>query len=151
MVDKMDLVTKTLSKPNLVNYIQDNLEDLWIGTVLQGYRYMDNKQKGTFGEKFAEDYLKSLNFKVSGCTGSNADYDMVVNNLKVEVKFSIAQTDADKHGIKRLMKDRFMMNHIGIGKEYDRLLFIGIEMDLEYFNIAKARIEQKQNESSLPI
>jgi hypothetical protein len=127
MVGKMDQITKTLSNPDLLYYIQDNLEDLWRGTVLQGYRYMDNKQKGVFGEKFAEQYLRDLNFTVTGRTGGNVDYDLVINGLKVEVKFSVTQTHTDKKtGEKRLIKDRFLINHVGVGKDYDRLLFIGI-------------------------
>lgn len=129
-------VTEILSQPDLINYIKDNLEDLWKGTFLQGYRYMDNKQKGNFGEKFAEKYLKSLNFKVSGRIDGDADHDMIVDNYKVEIKFSIAQTETNKKtGVKRLVKDRFMMNHVGIGKNYDRLIFIGINPNFEQSRI----------------
>lgn len=125
-------VSSVLSLPKLSNYIKNNLDDLWYGTFLQGYRYMDNKQKGAFGELFAEEYLKSNKFKVSGRENGNSDHDMVVNSLKVEVKFSVAQTSTNKKtGEKKLVKDKFMMNHVGIGKDYDRLLFIGINPEFE--------------------
>jgi len=130
-------VSAVLSNPKLTDYIKGNLDDLWFGTFLQGYRYMDNKQKGAFGELFAEEYLTSKKFKVTGRENGNSDHDMVVNGLKVEVKFSIAQTNTNKKtGVKKLIKNKFMMNHVGVGKDYDRLLFIGINPNFEESRIA---------------
>lgn len=121
------LIENVLAMPKLTNYIKENLDDLWRGTFLQGYRYMGNKQKGVFGELFALEYLKSKGFKVNGRQNNDTDYDLLVEGLRVEVKFSVALTETNKKtGVQRLVKDKFMMNHIGIGKDYDRILFIGI-------------------------
>lgn len=125
-------VKKTLSSPNLSAYIKSNLDDLWYGTFLQGYYYLSSKTKGVFGELFTESYLKEKGFKVSGREGGSSDHDMVVDGIKVEVKFSVAQTDRNKKtGVKKIVKDRFMMNHVGIGKDWDRLLFVGINPNFE--------------------
>lgn len=119
-------LSSLLMESDLTGYISKNLSDLWEGTPLQGYKWLDNKQKGAYGEAVAEKLCLSLGLKVTRRT--NSDHDMVVNGYKTEIKFSIAQTNKQKTGIN---KDVFMMNHVGIGKDYDRLLFIGMNPKFE--------------------
>ena len=128
-------VSSILANSNLKNYIKGNLDDLWFDTPLQGYRYMDNKQKGAYGEIFADMICKSYKLKITGRDGGCADHDMVVNNIKTEVKFSVAQTATKNKNkpneYKHLVKDRFMVNHVGVGKGWERLLIIGINPNFE--------------------
>lgn len=119
-------LSSLLTESDLTGYISKNLSDLWEGTPLQGYKWLDNKQKGAYGEAVAEKLCLSLGLKVTHRI--NSDHDMVVNRYKTEIKFSIAQTNKQKTGIN---KDVFMMNHVAVGKDYDRLLFIGINPKLE--------------------
>jgi len=119
-------LSSLLMESDLTGYISENLSDLWEGTPLQGYKLLDNKQKGGYGEVMASKLCEQLGLKVTNRV--NSDHDMVVNGYKTEVKFSIAQTNKDKTAIN---KDVFMMNQVGVGKDYDRLLFIGINPNFE--------------------
>lgn len=126
----MKKISEILSDSSLTDYIKSNIADEWHGTVLQGYPWLGSKQKGVFGELFSDQFLLERNFIVSHST--NSDHDRVVNGIKTEIKFSAALTETNKKtGIKRRIKDKFMMNHIGIEKDWDRLIFIGINPNVD--------------------
>jgi len=117
---------------SLQEYISQNLYDPWIDTPFKGYRYMDNKQKGELGERYATLMLEHLGHNVEMPHSSTAGYDRIVNGIKTEIKFSLAHTDNKK---KCLKKDMFTLNHVSHGKDWERLLFVGINREPEDMRI----------------
>lgn len=109
--------------PELLEYIQNNISDFWLTTPFAGYRHMDNKQKGQYGEKYTELLLKSLNHDVQRPLKEGGGHDLMVNGIRTEVKFSLAHTDKNKG---RIRESQFTMNHVSAGKDWERLIFVGI-------------------------
>ena len=122
------LIEKSFSDANLSDYISENLNDPWHGTQWQGYRYLDNKQKGELGERFVESLMDNMGHKVDRAVSSTAGHDRVIDGVLTEIKFSIAQTSKDKKEIK---DDTFIINHVGEKKDWERLIFVGINRNKE--------------------
>ena len=107
-------------------YVDANTSDPWENTPFEGYAFMNPKQKGEFGERFATKLLQQAGHKVERAHTSTAGYDRLVNGKKVEIKFSLANRDKRNGGVK---KDVFVLNHVSMAKDWERLLFIGINPD----------------------
>lgn len=107
----------------LTGYIGQKLFDPWIGTPFQGYRNLDNKQKGNYGEYLVEKFFLSYNRNVMPPLGTNAGHDRIVDGYLTEIKFSLAHTNHKKMCAK---VDTFTMNHVSLGKDWERLVFVGI-------------------------
>jgi len=98
----------------LQRYIQSNLKDPWINTPFEGYTYLNPKQKGNFGEQFVSKLLES-NHTIE--KPSNTGHDRIIDTIKSEIKFSLACKG---------IKDKFTINHVSKNKDWDRLIFCGI-------------------------
>ena len=110
------------------NYIIDNsiknyiTENPWKNTPYEEYYSINNKTKGAVSEIILENILKNIfNFNVS--ERINEGHDRIVNNIKTEFKFSLAT--------KRNIKHQYMFNHIALEKDWDRIIFCGINGDLQ--------------------
>lgn len=93
----------------------------WIGTPLESYYYLNPKNKGIYGEQFvkiicAELYHYSINER------TNPAHDLIINNFKSEIKFSAAS--------ERNFEYMFTFNHIAFNKDWERIIFCGINGDL---------------------
>ena len=104
---------------DLRNYIKENQGDPWAGTPVEGYVTIENGQKGEFGEMFVENYMRHLGYTVEKRT--DVGHDRIIDGKKVEIKFSIANK---VKGVPR--KDRYLINHISLSKDWGRLIFFGI-------------------------
>ena len=114
---------KIAEDPELLNHIQKKLYDPWRETPFQGYRYLDNKQKGDYGELFVSKYMRMLGHDVKDTRLNNGGHDRIINDHLVEIKFSLAHTDHKKQCVK---PDTFTMNHVSLEKDWERLIFVGI-------------------------
>ena len=103
--------------PELFNCV---LKNPWADTPLETYYLLNPKAKGTQGEKIAEAILIKLGYEVKPRT--NSGNDRLVNNLKTEIKFSAAS--------ERNYEWRFTFNHIGFEKDWDQIIFVGVNGDL---------------------
>ena len=127
-----------LRHDNIVGHIfdDDELSDLivknsdpWKDTRFAGYKYLDPKQKGIFGEIFTSKYMETLNCKVVKTSISNGPYDRYISRgstdymIPTEIKFSLANKNSTTGGVD---KDKFIINHIGFNKEWERLIFVCI-------------------------
>jgi len=124
----------------LQNYIQNNLEDPWKGTPFEGYVYMSPKQKGEFGERFVSKLMTLSGHEVEKATKNTAGHDRKINNILTEIKFSLA--NRNKKG--EISKDEFIINHVSLGKDWERLIFCGInpeEKDARIVYITKQDFE----------
>ena len=109
----------------LHEYISKNAKDPWIGTSFEGYVYMSPKQKGEFGERFVSKFFELMHCNVKRAKTSTAGHDRVVDNYLTEIKFSLATRDK-KGGVK---KDQFIINHVSKDKDWERLVFFGINQN----------------------
>ena len=126
------MLNEMFADGSLKNYIEQNLEDPWKGTPFEGYVYMSPKQKGEFGERFTAKYLKLLGYDVKRAKTSTAGHDRVVDDILTEIKFSLAIRNRSKGGV---INDKFIINHVSSGKDWERLIFVGINPDEENLRI----------------
>lgn len=84
--------------------------------VFKDYHKLGNKQKGVVGEFYVERIMTALGSSVSPPT--HTDHDRVIDGLKTEIKFSLAASEG-----KKIVKDKFIINHVAMTKDWDRLLF----------------------------
>ena len=120
----------------LRNYSDSNLNDPWVGTPFEGYVFMSPKQKGEFGERFVSKFMNNMLCEVKRAATSTAGHDRVIDNIRTEIKFALA-TRSKKGGV---VVDKFIINHVSVCKDWERLIFCGInpsESDIRVFYITK--------------
>jgi hypothetical protein len=100
--------------------------DNWADTPFKGYVNIDPKQKGECGELVLSDFLLKYGYNVK--SRENAGHDLIVNDIKVEEKFSLA--NRNKKGI--VQPDRFIFNHFSIGKDWERAILMAVNPDTTY-------------------
>jgi hypothetical protein len=111
------------SDGSLRNYIDNNLKDPWVGTPFAGYVYMSPKQKGEFGERFVSKYLTDIcEFDIKKAKTSTAGHDRIITGIESEIKFALSTRN--KNG--GVTKDKFIINHVSVCKDWKRLIFCGI-------------------------
>lgn len=93
----------------------------WFGTPYERYFQAGAKQKGTLGELIVSLFLKRRGLEVE--KSKNKEYDRIVNGYKTEIKFSCA--------CKRNDNFIFTFNHISFCKDWERIIFCGVNGDLE--------------------
>ena len=109
----------------LRTYIESNVQDPWEDTPFKGYVYMSPKQKGEFGERFVSYYMQELGYSINRAPTSTAGHDRVIDQIRTEIKFSLA-TRNKKGGVN---VDQFIINHVSKDKDWERLVFFGINPD----------------------
>ena len=119
---------------SLQEYISQNVQDPWVGTPFEGYVFMSPKQKGIFGERFVSKYFVLKGSKVE--KPKNTGHDRIIDAILTEIKFSLATRDK-KGGVN---EDQFIINHVSKDKNWERLVFFGInptEEDCRFFWFSK--------------
>jgi hypothetical protein len=116
------MFTTIFEDGSLIDYINQNAQDPWIGTPFQGYVFMSPKQKGEFGERFVSKYFEHKGHQVKRAKTSTAGHDRIIDSILTEIKFSLATRDK-KGGVK---EDQFIINHVSKDKDWERLIFFGI-------------------------
>ena len=125
---------------SLRDYIDSNLQDPWKSTNFEGYVSMSPKQKGELGERFVSNFMTFSGCDVKRAKTSTAGYDRVIDGILTEIKFALA-TRNKKGGV---TVDKFIINHVSVGKDWERLIFCGInpdEKDARIVFITKADFE----------
>lgn len=97
-------------------------ENLWIGTPLESYALLDPKKKGCFGEELVKEVVKH-DYCLPVEKRTSVGHDAIIGGYPTEIKFSAAT--------KRNMDYKFTFNHIGIEKDWDRIIFMGVNGDLD--------------------
>lgn len=111
---------------SLVDYIQNNTRDPWQNTPFENYVFMSPKQKGEFGERFVHKFMTDKGSHVERAKTSTAGHDRVIDGILTEIKFSLATRKGV--GVK---DDSFIINHVSKGKDWERLVFFGINKNSE--------------------
>ena len=106
---------------------------------------MSPKQKGEFGERFVHKYMELLEYKLERAATSTAGHDRIVlqyleevmtSRYLTEIKFSLACRNTKGS----VTDDKFIINHVSVGKDWERLIFCGInpnEEDVRFVFITK--------------
>jgi len=125
-----NMMMEIFSSDFMTNYITEKNFDPWISTPFQGYRHMTNKAKGEYGETFVHEWSVKNDHTVKRAETSTAGYDRWIDDIKTEIKFSLATTDTKK---KCVNDDNFVMNHVSQNKDWDRLIFVGVNKNKESY------------------
>jgi len=118
--------TSVFNDPELVILLSEDI-DPWHNTPLQGYVNKNNKVKGKYGELFAKKLLERDNHTVLNSTSACSEYDLTVNGIKIEVKFSAANRNSKNKGL--VKTDVFTFNHLSTDKDWDRAIFVGVNLN----------------------
>lgn len=109
---------------NLQDYISECLHDPWSNTEHKGYVYLTPKQKGRYGELYVKNLMEKMLCKVDKPDTTTSGYDWEIDGILTEVKFSLACRKNNK-----IKPDTFIINHVSVGKCWERLIFCGINPD----------------------
>ena len=135
----MNLVESAFATdPTLKQEMLGNDRDHWAGTVLEGYRRLDAKQKGAIGERIADTVLATLGHTITQRTSPG--HDSIVDGAKTEYKFSAACKDPKYN---YLRKDRAIINHLSLDKDWERCVYTVI-------NISEDKLERVSPEHIRP-
>ncbi len=115
----------------LTKFLDENQHNNWEGTKFEQYPFLSTKNKGCFGEALLEKYMHLvLGYEVKNPT--NTGHDRIMSGWKTEIKFSLANSPmvnrkSSVHFGRKLIKpDEFTFNHIATKKDWDRLIFFGV-------------------------
>ena len=120
----------------LVNEITSNVKDLLIADahwtkltkvnnnwsddpLFFNYHKLGNKQKGVVGEHYVQTLMEVKKSTVS--PPDNVGHDRIIDGHKTEIKFSLAVSKGSQ-----IIANHFIINHVAVGKDWDRLIFCGI-------------------------
>jgi hypothetical protein len=121
--DKM--ITEIATSTNAYKeVIEKNQNSVWVGSIFEHHKGLSSKAKGSWGERLACDILEGLganvprrkNGKNKKPQGSGTDFDIYVDNKKIEVKTSFAWDETE---------DSFTWQQIR-DQEYEYILFVGV-------------------------
>lgn len=104
-----------------------DVPDFWIDTPFENYvNARNNKEKGEFGELHYTKIAEHLGHLVVDPPTSTEGYDRIIDGYKTEIKYSLAQPNKKKTHI---VTDTFIINHAATFKDWERLVFVGINLD----------------------
>ena len=101
----------------LKTFLSEKSKDIWKNTNFEGYVLLNPRQKGTFGEIFVEKYLTLRGHIVE--PRKDAGHDRIIDDVKTEIKFGVFNKGDE---------DCFIINHISKEKDWERLIFFGINL-----------------------
>lgn len=114
-----------IKSPEAIEYLARNMVKLWC-EEFQLYTELGPRQKGAYGEFIAGLFFRSIGSIVHSRINSGHDY--IIDGYKTEIKFSGAMRD-DNNGNPVLNENTFTLNHLALRKDWDRLVFIGVNPD----------------------
>ena len=122
-------IDEVSADPELKAFINQNINDPWENTRFRGYVHMGAKQKGEYGERCVSGYAKRHGLDVQRAPTSTAGHDRVIGGIRTEIKFSLANKDKKNNEVKN---DTFVINHVAEKKDWERLIFLGINFNAPY-------------------
>ena len=108
----------------LVEIILENTpQSIWTGSPLEGYRALQNTNRGEIGEQFIRRYLQGFDIVV-GNGNRTSKTDMIIGGHKFETKTASLGTNGT-----------FQFNHVRLDRDYRYLLCLGICPNRVLFNM----------------
>jgi hypothetical protein len=109
----------------MVNIIKDHApENIWLDSLLQGYRGLGNTNRGEIGEEFVRQYLRAAGITVSKKGNRSAITDMLIADHRFEVKTASLGANGT-----------FQFNHVRLDRNYQYLLCLGVCPHTIVFNM----------------
>lgn len=106
---------------SIKKYIDESVsQNNWKNTYFENYHKLNNVCKGNVGEKIIKQYMKIL--KIPFVKRENTGHDLIIDGYKTEIKISLSNKEKENY---------FSLNHISLKKDWDRLIFIGINYNLQ--------------------
>lgn len=118
-----DKIFKNMKLDVLTEQLLSGASKNWRGTPFEKYPILSSKAKGKFGEYYVEGFMRSQ-LKCKIVAPSSTDHDRIIDGYKTEIKFGLAMSP--KSSDYKIEINSFVFNHIACGKEWDRLIFCGI-------------------------
>lgn len=87
--------------------------------LFYNYHKLGNKQKGVAGEHYVQTMMEVKESTVE--PPNDPGHDRIIDGIKTEIKFGLAVSKG-----KEILPDKFIINHVAVGKDWDRLIFCGI-------------------------
>jgi len=109
----------------------EEVADKWLLSRYNYWQKQGNKAKGITGEKFIE-YMLTFKYENDHTGGASMAYDLCFNGNKIEVKTSFANK---QKGI--IKHDNFKWQHIGMHKDWDYIVLIGINPEEELGHVRR--------------
>jgi|TARA_B100000282_G_scaffold111306_1_gene78855 hypothetical protein len=104
-------------------FYDDVVHQNWTGTKWESHARVPNKAKGSAGELIIKEYLLQNGNTVKARL--NEGHDLICNDHKLEVKFSMAKSIKSKNS-SLICPNNWMFNHIEMGKDWTHIVFVGI-------------------------
>lgn len=118
----------------IVNLMRHDIPDPWKGTPFEGYIYLSTNAKGRVGERILSKYMQ-MKFNSTIQDRVDAGHDLIVDDIKVEVKLTLPWRKQKKVGnILRPtgeLTDSFWINHISPHKSWERLIVVKIDRNIQ--------------------
>lgn len=115
------MLFKIMKEKEMQKFVKENSNDPWVGTPAEGVCFLSNGKKGAWGEKLFKLLMISKGHIVNDRT--NTGNDCKVDNIITEVKTSVP------------CQDVLTINHIAEGKDWERLVVIGLNPKTKEQNI----------------
>ena len=106
----------------------------WLDTRFEKYPLLSSKAKGKVGEHYVEGYMRQF-YNSSIRPPADTDYDRIIDGHNTEIKFGLAMSP--KTSEYKIAVNAFAFNHIGCKKDWNRLIFCGINPYKKNTNIYK--------------
>ena len=107
-------------------------QDAWRKSKFYAWQSQGNKQKGITGENMIAEYLTDAGYINDKQGGGSASYDLCFNGVKIEVKTSFAMKDKGT-----IVADKFKWQHVGIDKDFDYIVFLGINAEQDLMKVRR--------------
>jgi hypothetical protein len=139
----MNITEQIVTSGPIKKYLEESLKNNWTGTPWEPYPLLGTKQKGGAGELIVEEYMIQHGHTVN--PPENAGHDRIIDGIKIEIKFSLAHSNT-KNEVKLIEPDAFAINHISIGKSWEKLVFFGVNPLKDNPNIRSREDDDWPNE-----
>lgn len=117
------ILGKIATSDEMQKFYEDVVHQNWAGTNWEAHARVPNKAKGSAGETIVKKYLLANDNIIK--PRINEGHDVICNDKKLEIKFSMAKSTKSKNG-SLIKPNNWMFNHIEMGKDWDHLLLVGI-------------------------
>lgn len=139
----MSITETIMGSVQIKKYIKESLRNNWIGTPWEHYQPLTPKHKGGLGEMLIEKFMVKHGHAVK--PAKDTGHDRIIDGIKTEAKFSLANSNA-KNNVKLIDPNSFMINHISVGKSWEKLIFFGINPEKDNPNVRQGEYSDWSSE-----
>tara|TARA_R100000008_G_C3559069_1_gene154994 strand:+ start:75 stop:656 length:582 start_codon:yes stop_codon:yes gene_type:complete len=124
-MNKLEEALKRDPQWKILNQTNENWEQ---DPLFSNYHKLSTKNKGMLGEYALQRYMEQRGHNVQ--PAQNLGHDRIIDSIKTEIKTSLATSRGDW-----IDKDKFIANHVSKEKDWDRLIWFGVNPMPEWGNM----------------